>query len=152
KDPEYLATIQADAISSPSLSLKAIVAERWNIPTEKIFHLPYPYFPSQELLNIHPSEVLQVLYMGRLETRKGVYHLSQAIPIVVKEFPQVQFTFLGKDSRGNMRESSMKAVLQKNLGNAIQHVQFIDHVPLQEIPSFLSKASICVFPSLWENF
>ena len=49
-----------------------------------------------------------VLYIGRLETRKGVYNLAKAIPEVVKKIPDVRFVFLGKDSRGVFREKSMK--------------------------------------------
>ena len=46
----------------------------------------------------------------------------------------------------------MKDVLLKELGGSASRVKFIDHVPLSQIPYFLSTASVCVFPSLWENF
>ena len=46
----------------------------------------------------------------------------------------------------------MKEVLLKELGTASASVEFIDHVPFTEIPSYLAKATVCAFPSLWENF
>lgn len=152
-DPEYKAVLQADHVTSPSLSLMNIVLERWKIPADKITHIPNPYFPSAELLNIPAGAASKtVLYIGRLETRKGVYNLAKAIPEVVKKIPDVRFVFLGKDSRGVFREKSMKKVLEKELGTAISHTRFIDQVPLEEIPGFLAEAHTCIFPSIWENF
>ena len=152
-DPEYKALLQADHVTSPSLSLMNIIQERWKIPAEKITHIPNPYFPSAELLNIPAGAASKtVLYIGRLETRKGVYNLAKAIPEVVKKIPDVRFVFLGKNSRGVFREKSMKKVLEKELGPAISHTRFIDQVALEEIAGFLAEAHTCIFPSIWENF
>jgi glycosyltransferase involved in cell wall biosynthesis len=153
KDLEYQAILKADHIISPSVSLKKIIAEKWNIPIEKIIHAPYPYRPADALLNIKPgSDTQNVLYIGRLETRKGVYNLSKAIPRVIQTFPNAKFIFLGRDSQGPLRQRSMKEVMKKQLGAAIDQTAFIDHVSLDSIPHYLSDAAICVFPSLWENF
>ncbi len=153
KDREYQSVLAADYILSPSLSLRDIVAEKWKLDPAKILHAPNPYYPAAALLDIPVStHARTVLYMGRLEIRKGVYNLAKAIPLVVKQAPNARFIFLGKDARGPFREKSMKAVLQKELGAAAANVEFIDHVPLTSIPSLLSQADICAFPSLWENF
>lgn len=153
KDPEYKAIQLADHILSPSLSLKKIVAAKWGIAKEKILHAPNPYFPLPALLNSPVTAAEKnILYIGRLETRKGVYNLAKAIPFVLKKNPEATFTFLGKDSRGPFRERSMKEVMLHEIGDARRQVTFIDHVPLTEIPSHLATAGICVFPSLWENF
>jgi glycogen synthase len=153
KDPEYKAIQLADYILSPSLSLANIVAEKWGIPKEKILHAPNPYFPSPGLLGIPlATSSKKILYMGRLETRKGMYNLAKAIPLVIKKIPDAQFILLGKDSQGPMRERSMKAVMLKQIGPASDQVTFVDHVPPAEIPLFLSQVSTCIFPSLWENF
>ena len=112
KDNEYLATLQADHILSPSVSLKEIIQERWKIEPEKISLVPNPYFPSKELLTISPgSDTKSILYIGRLETRKGVYNLARAIPLVVKKIPDARFVFLGRDSIGPCREQSMKKLI-----------------------------------------
>lgn len=152
-DPEYKAILQADHIVSPSRSLRDIVAQRWSIPAERIHHLPNPYVTSDAFLRIEAGSVNKtVLYLGRLETRKGVYHLAKAIPLVLEQVPDARFVFLGNDSRGPRREKSMKSVLLEELGNAAESVQFVSGVPLAEVPGWLSKAAVCVFPSLWENF
>jgi glycosyltransferase involved in cell wall biosynthesis len=153
RDPEYKAIKEADFIISPSHSLKNIVSERWNIDPSKIYHAPNPYFPSEQLQSIPTTSGSEnILYIGRLETRKGVYNLARAIPLVLKSFPNSKFTFLGKDSRGPRREKSMLTVLKQIIGESHSNVSFLDYVPLTEVPSIIAKADICVFPSLWENF
>ncbi|MEP6700806.1 MAG: glycosyltransferase family 4 protein [Bacteroidota bacterium] len=152
-DPEYKATLRADMLIAPSHSIKQIIATRWGIEEKKIIHLPYIYDPSPELLNIQPgSKSKTILYMGRLETRKGVYNLAKAIPLILEKIPDARFIFLGKDSRGPLREKSMKSVLEKEVAAFANSVSFLDHVSLDKIPFYLAQAQVCVFPSLWENF
>ncbi|MGZ8536812.1 MAG: glycosyltransferase family 4 protein [Flavisolibacter sp.] len=152
-DIEYQAAMQADYLTCPSVSLGDIICKDWKIERNKIVLSPNPYIPDKLLLNIQPDNSAKtVLYVGRLETRKGVYNLSKAIPEVLKKVPDAKFIFLGKNDRGPWRKETMKEILIKELDSAIEHTEFIDQVPLTEIPYYLSKASVCVFPSLWENF
>lgn len=153
KDKEYQSVLAADYILSPSLSLKDIVVKKWKLDPARVLHAPNPYYPAPALLDIPVSaRANTILYMGRLEIRKGVWNLAKAIPLVVKAVPGARFIFLGKDGRGPFREKSMRAVLQQELGAAAANVEFIDHVPLTTVPSLLAQSDICVFPSLWENF
>jgi glycosyltransferase involved in cell wall biosynthesis len=46
----------------------------------------------------------------------------------------------------------MKQLLLTELGDFADRVEFIDAVPLEEVPRVMARASIAVFPSLWENF
>ena len=152
-DPEYKSVIKSDFIISPSLSLIDIVATDWQIPAHKILHVPNLYVPKKELLKIpYDTDTKKVLYLGRLETRKGVYNLSKAVAIVARQFPDAEFIFVGGDCNGPLGQSSMKEVLLENLGDHSSKVNFINHVPLESIHHFFGQCDVCVFPSLWENF
>lgn len=152
-DNEYKAALQADYLTSPSVSLREIISKEWNLNADRIMLSPYPYIPNNELLNIPlQNSGKTVLYVGRLENRKGVYNLSKAIPKVLEQVPDARFIFLGKNDRGPWRKEKMKEILIKELDSAIEHTEFIDHVPLTAIPSFLAKASVSVIPSLFDNF
>jgi len=152
-DPEYKAIRYADHILSPSRSLIDIVSHKWSISRERILHAPNPYFPSKKLMDLSANPGSKtILYIGRLETRKGVYNLAKAVPQVVNAFPDARFVFLGKDSRGPYREHSMKKVMMKEMASVSVNVSFIDHVPLTEVHSVIAQSGICIFPSLWENF
>jgi glycosyltransferase involved in cell wall biosynthesis len=153
KDEDYIAAIKADYLLSPSHSLGDIISNDWKIERSKIIHAPNPYKANINLLRIPPETTSKtILYIGRLETRKGVYKLSQSIPLVIKEIPDANFIFLGKDDRSPWRKNSMKQFLMEEIGACINHVQFIEQVSLFDIPGYLSQADICVFPSIWENF
>ena len=153
QDDDYQAAIKADYLLAPSKSIAEIISRDWKIDKEKIIHAPNPYLANENLAAISSNRNNKtVLYIGRLETRKGVYNLSKAIPLVLKQIPEAHFIFLGRDDRGPHRERSMKEVLYKEIGSHKDKVQFVEQVSLFEIPEFLEEASVCVFPSLWENF
>lgn len=151
-DPEYQALMQADFILSPSLSLKKIIEERWK-PDKKIIHAPYPFDAGEAFLRL-PVETGShtVLYTGRLETRKGVWNLAKAVPLVLKSVPDADFIFVGSDGRGPFREASMKKTMLQEIGNGAARVRFVDRVPPDRLPEFMRGAAVCVYPSIWENF
>ncbi len=153
KDVEYLALKAADLILSPCHSLREIAISDWQLDPDHVRVVPYPYKPSSAFTSIDlPDGSPTAIYVGRLETRKGVWNLAKAIPLVLREMPNARFIFLGKDSQGPFREPSMKRVMQRALGAAVHAVEFVDAVPLEEVPRMIARASIAIFPSLWENF
>ncbi|HUQ97092.1 MAG TPA: glycosyltransferase family 4 protein [Chitinophagaceae bacterium] len=151
-DAEYQALQQADFILSPSRSLKKIIEARWK-PSKEIKVAPYPFQANEALLQI-PLQTTEkiVLYTGRMETRKGVYNLAKAIPLIVAAEPDAHFIFVGSDDKGPLRERSMKKRLLQQAGQYASHVTFVNRVPLEEIPLYMRRAAVCVYPSLWENF
>ncbi len=88
-----------------------------------------------------------VLYVGRLEFRKGVHVLIRAIPEVLKVFPSVKFIFIGKDC-------GMKSYLTKKIQefDCAKSIVFFDHISQDDLPYYYQTSTLCVIPSLWENF
>lgn len=152
-DPEYLALQTADRILAPCESMRQIAMRDWGLSSDRVLTVPNPYKVSEAFSQIEwPDGSPTVIYVGRLETRKGVWNLAKAIPIVLEQMSDARFIFLGKDSRAPFRQRSMKKWLLSELGAYADRVEFIDAVPLEEVPQVLARASIAVFPSLWENF
>src|SRR5690606_5828019 len=83
---------------------------------------------------------------------KGVHLLADVIPSVLKQFPQTKFRFIGKSNMGPRGTGTMIDFLKRKLKPWSQNLEFIEHVPLEEIPAWLEKTDICIYPSLWENF
>jgi glycosyltransferase involved in cell wall biosynthesis len=153
KDPEYLALRKADRVIAPCESMRVIAIRDWELESDRVWTVPNPYQPAAAFTEIElPTGSPTAIYVGRLETRKGVWNLAKAIPLVLREIPNARFLFLGKDSQGPRRERSMKKCMLRALGSATRSVEFIDAVPLEEVPRMLERASVAVFPSLWENF
>jgi len=153
KDAEYQMTLLANAWAAPSQSMAQIIADNWQIELDTIEVLPNPLIPTDQLLQI-PVETTTncVTYMGRLEVRKGVHLLAQAIPAVLQKHPQTLFRFIGKTNVGPSGKGTMMDYLKQVLAPYAQNIEFVDYVPPQQVPQWLAQTDICVFNSLWENF
>lgn len=92
------------------------------------------------------------MYIGQLEPRKGVLTIVEAMPQVLAEFSDARFVFVGGDRVFDGR--SCRAMLDERLTqlNMTAHAEFTGRVPNGELGDYLARASVCLFPSQWENF
>jgi glycogen synthase len=150
--PERACTLQADEITAPCDDIAREVGAAWNLPADRLAVLPNLYEPSETLLNIDPKTATNVVtFIGRLEMRKGVIDLADAIPMVLKNRPTTQFRFVGRSVE--LRPGvEMIDHLKSKLARHQDSVRFTGPVNLDEIPRILGETDIAVFPSLWENF
>lgn len=145
-------TLQASLILSPSKKLGEIVSQKWDIPAGEIRHLPNPYIPNPSLLDIPiVTSCNCITYIGRLEVLKGVLSFTDVIPAVLKKYPSWKFRFIGRSGYLD-NGTSIKEHIASQLADYQKSIEFIDGLPLSEIPLKLSQTDICVFPSLWDNF
>lgn len=148
-DPEYQLARSVPFLLHPSKDIARIVQREWDIPSEHFIHLPYTFQPSQALLDISPEaragKEVRILFLGRLEKRKGVLTLLEVIPAICRKYPHARFVFTG-------RGSDMQAFLTEKLAAHREQLEFTGEAPYADIPQHLAKADICLFPSLWENF
>ncbi|TGD82994.1 glycosyltransferase family 4 protein [Hymenobacter wooponensis] len=153
-DIDYQVTAIADQIHTPSISLGDHVSEKWGIPREKIFNVPYPFIPNEKFLEIPIAAnpvTKKVTFIGRLEIRKGLVELTKAIPYVCEAVPDVTFTFVGKPIASIVPGMMMDEYIKKNLPGYESKLEFTQAIA-PEIPKLLAQADVCVFPSIWENF
>ncbi|RKD12410.1 hypothetical protein BCY91_12225 [Pelobium manganitolerans] len=152
-DPEYVLTSLAEKVVSPSHSLAKIVSQKWNLET-KVIVVPYPFKPNQQLLKT--SEVstkpFVVTFIGKLEKRKGVLGLMRAIPKILKKYPNVIFRFVGKALPSPKTGMDMQDYMLSKLSTFRKNLDFQGFQSYEKIPEYLETTSVCIFPSLWENF
>ena len=153
QDPERAHCCDADEVAAPSRTIGEIVARDWGLDTEKLAFYPLLYVPGDALLQV-PVETRTetVTYYGRLEMRKGVVDLAEAIPQILRRCPQAKFRFVGRALTSPKMGRDMRSFLAQKLARHSGSVEFSDPVPAEEIPAVLSAADVCVFPSLWESF
>lgn len=150
---DKLWTIRADALVSASAALKEIITPIYKLDGAKI-----PVIPEAVDANIfrtskaYPAEKSIVLFVGRLEPRKGIFVLAASMPKVLEKFPDAQFMFLGNDTKVN--GSSCKEIIRRELlaAGVAHRAIFVDAVNSENIPAFHHNARVTVFPSIWENF
>lgn len=97
------------------------------------------YFVTREV-NKNP---LRVLYVGRIESYKGVGLLLDAWRRVVTHIPDAQLRLIGA---GAQRDEYMKAV---NVWDRRGSVTFVDHVPYEQVLREYDAAEVIVSPHLW---
>lgn len=115
-----------------------------------------PHLHTQQEIVIHnpvPSEYIQeptkqkngthVVYLGRLETYKGVGLLLNAWQEVVKAIPNARLSCVGTGAQ----EEEYKLYVQDN--NLEQSIEFRSHVPHEEIRKLYDDADVIVSPHLW---
>lgn len=104
-----------------------------------------------------PPERLTVLFVGRLEKRKGIMDLFEAIPLVLQKLPNVKFILAGQDnshSDGFQRQTGQTypAYFAEHFGKYAAHVEFTGMVSDATLQSLYQSCDLFVAPSLYESF
>lgn len=154
---ERIAMLQTDVITSPSNDLAEFVATDLALPVEKIQIVRNPIdtevFTPEGPIALAKSEKLRVLFVGRLEGRKGITYLIEAIPKVVTQYKNVEFIIIGDDTKTAVGMTSVLSGLKQSLteSKCTDFVTFIDRISLADLPSFYRSADISVVPSVYDN-
>ena len=90
---------------------------------------------------------LRLLYLGRLERRKGVQNLVRAMTGL--EGPNVHLTLLGGDTGTAPLGGSVKTQLEL-MAAGDPRIEFVDTVPRSAVGDYIRNAHAVVIPSLWE--
>lgn len=88
-----------------------------------------------------------ILFIGRLTWVKGVRNLLQAMPLVLKEFPNTKLVILGK---GEQQRDIVETAERLNIRNNVLYR--FDFVSEEERITHYAASDLCVFPSIYEPF
>ena len=92
-----------------------------------------------------------VLFLGRLERRKGVVDALQAFALVNLEHPRVRLVLAG--ATGDRRFEPDRAELLSYLPESARaQVTWLGHVPGDSLYSAIRAATVTMCPSRWEGF
>jgi len=152
---ERITMLMADEVCSPSDDLAKYVANDLGVSLASIKIVRNPvnteqFSPQGEIASLPDGS--RILFVGRLEERKGVSYLIEAVPQVLKEFPDAQFVLVGSDTPhapGGSALAHCKQMLQQN--DCLANVTFVPQVDLAQMPKYYRAADICVVPSLYDN-
>ena len=94
-----------------------------------------------------PEDWNMLLFIGRLTWVKGVRNLLQAMPSVLREYPNTKLVILGMGEQQNdIVETS------ERLGIKDKIVYRFDFVPEDERILHYAASDVCIFPSVYEPF
>jgi glycogen synthase len=159
---ENFCTKRADRVIAISESLFSRATAQLNIPPGKL-DLIYPgvdtsvyRFVKSDIrirLGIAAGSPM-VLFVGRLEKRKGIDILFQAIPEIIRNVPGACFVLVGQDTLTAPEGRSIKAYLtQQAKGHGFAgNLFFTDQMAIDQLVQMYSECDVFVLPSLNEGF
>jgi len=150
-------TFQSNGIFTSTNALAKVVVDEWDIDISGVEVIPNSVDISRviRLGNNKPApdglgNLDYLLYFGRLEERKGVNVLADALPAVLNQFPGIHMVFVGADC--GYRGATMKEYIKTKSGDYINRVKFYDNLPHEDLFPVVRSAKISILPSLWEAF
>lgn len=150
---ERLAMTLADAILAPSQFIADWASAHYGFKNPPAV-IPYATGPLPPPPPSPPSnQPITVLYIGRIEPRKGVESLIRAWNGVINQFPNARLHLAGADTSGAPDGGSMRAYLLEQLDESARNrVVFLGRLGSEALGNEYARANLCVIPSLWENF
>lgn len=96
-----------------------------------------------------PTEGPVVAFAGRIEGRKGVHTLVEAMHAVWRERPEVQLALIGRDT---FEGGSVTEQLRQMAGEHAESTHFFGLQPAGPLLAGLARADVFAAPSVWEAF
>lgn len=150
-------TERSDAIVASSRAILAWTREMWDI--ERIPSTTLPNMVDVARLRRlaegapptdFPADGPIVAFSGRLEIRKGVHILVEAMREIWDRMPEARLVMLGRD--GDWDGGKMSERLRELAGPHASRLTILGNQPPERLFPALAAADIVAFPSLWENF
>jgi len=95
-----------------------------------------------------------VLFVGRLEPRKGVDAILEALPEITKNVPRVKFVMVGQDTNLGPGGMPMRqhVITKARAHGLLERLTMLEPVDLQELVRLYSACDVFVLASLRESF
>lgn len=87
-----------------------------------------------------------LLYVGAVIEPKGIRHLMQALPSVLKQFPEARLMVVGE---GNLMSDMQQLAAGLNISSSVIFTGALSH---NELPELFASADLFILPSLSEGF
>lgn len=151
----------ADAINSPSRLLGEIVKKRLDLGSDErpwdVIPLPMDFASIPRTLRGRETEAHAaeptLLFVGRLEPRKGVKFLIDAAVRVMAEHPALRVHLVGRDCDAGEAPGMMSDFLKARIPPDLRgNFEFVGPVPREQLFQRYADATACVFAAPWDNF
>lgn len=153
----YQQIIRSHALISPSVQL-ARQAERDSGLASGTIRQIATCLPLDEMQAFRQTEpILKIsgpylVYFGRLEERKGIRYLAEALPLVWQKFSGLKMVFIGRQDFLLDSGKMARTYIEERAGQYLSRLIFIEHLSRAELLPIVARAKLAVLPSIWENY
>ena len=140
----------ADGLIAISTDIKNTLLSKYKIQNKNWFLNPIGVEISKSTEPIKNNFPI-VLFVGRLEKRKGVENIVNSIPQVANKFPDVKFLFVGSDTKisGNSYKQFLENQIDKKYSKNYEFLEYVDENKLKQL---YSDCTVFIAPSIYESF
>lgn len=140
---------RASLITSPSASLADWTARIWRLKREAIQVVPNPIDTSVWSPQPYPESDPVILYVGRLEIRKGIETLGQAWIKTAAKHARVRLRIVGNVDEAPLRRKWADIFSRHHVADRVEWIPWQQGEALR---ACYAQASIVTVPSVYENF
>lgn len=140
-------------VSSTRCHAKTIASE-YQIEVDDICILPLGIIdknPKDKIIKSR-GEHFKILYVSRLENRKGTLAFLNSIPLIYKQHHSIQVDIIGSDRPHAPGDIQFQQYFNQNFKDYSEVVTFHGFVDDQMLDRFYKEANIFVVPSVYESF
>lgn len=143
----------ADALVTHSDAHRRVMVAETGLPADRIRLIPHGVETFPDFVRPpRPPGPPTVVYLGRLEHRKGTMDLLDAIPRVLRAVPDARFVVIGAD-RPHAPGGRLHAEYVAGLPLMIrERITLTGPLPAGEVDRWLQTADLFVAPSRYESF
>lgn len=104
-------------------------------------------------LDGEPRDPGLLLYVGTVCEKKGALELVEALGILVRRRPDLRLVMIGRNGVDLRKRPDFVGRIRREFPETVeQHVEFLGHVPNEELVRYYNRAAVVVLPSRYESF
>lgn len=150
---EKLSLQKATIVASISKNIGRLILQKYQIEKKKIIHSPLgiPFAPISQ--SVFSKNSYKLLFVSRLEKRKGIKDLIDALPKILTGNQKITVDIVGKDINDAPGGKSYFDYFQEKVPKKLQErVKFWGFVRERKLAIFYRNCDLFIMPSRYESF
>lgn len=148
-------TLRSGAVFGPSRAIVDRLSGDWGLPPGTVHVVPNPV----DVGGVRRAGAAEppvsvpgrsIVFLGRLERRKGIETLAEALPHVLGAHPDVEAVLVGRDASGD--HADLMPRFRHLVAPVAERVHLTGRLSHEQAMAVAARASLVVLPSLWEAF
>jgi hypothetical protein len=152
---EHQTCVRADGLYVSTRAHRAFMGKELGLPESRMSIVPLgiPDLPHPVVTPRPRNADPIVLYLGRLEARKGAIELLEAAKLVNRRLPKARFVLIGRDRAHAPGNVSHRDWFERNSSpEVVRQVDFLGAQDDAVVADWFQRADLFVAPSRYESF